>query len=687
MNVQKNTGFFQIMDTIQNEIRFQYNYHTQGTSKKQVQDFYMTGERKMSMELFTRTNIGRMKLKNRVIMCPMGNKTDPDGGVQERNIDYFVERAKGGCGAIFTGAFMCTEEFETRGCNVIYNFSHVDRLALLCDKVHAYDCRLVVQLTAGLGRMGYTDPTRPPYSASDTETFYFKGVYCKPFSVEQIHYMVKAMGNSAMLCKRAGADAIELHCYGGYLIDQFQTALWNTRTDEYGGSLENRMRFTMEIIAEVKKMCGDDFPVIVKFCATHDMGDKPGYHDLAEGLEMARMYEKAGVDALHVDVGCYDAWYKAITTCYNQEGHQLFAAKAVKEVVSIPVITQGKLADPEKANAVIRDGIADIVGLGHQMLTDPYWPQKVREGRYEDIVPCIGCNECMFTSRNGQYRHCAVNPQCYHEKDYPLLPAEKPRKVLVIGGGPGGMTAARTAALRGHDVTLWEKASFLGGNMVAAGAPDFKGDVKKFEEYLIRKTRQAGVKIVLNKKAAAEEVLSSGFDAVILAAGSSSVIPRIKGIDGPNVLTANEAMCGSPLTGRVLVIGGGLVGMEAALQFDETAEKVTVVEAAGEILTTLEENLNNTQALYAMIERSGIDIVTSASVTEIREGYAVYEKDGASVRLDCDTVVVAVGYHPNNELDEALWNRFDFYRNIVPEKAPGKIVQVVHAGFHAGRLV
>ena len=639
------------------------------------------------MELFTRTNIGRMKLKNRVIMCPMGNKTDPDGGVQERNIDYFVERAKGGCGAIFTGAFMCTEEFETRGCNVIYNFSHVDRLALLCDKVHAYDCRLVVQLTAGLGRMGYTDPTRPPYSASDTETFYFKGVYCKPFSVEQIHYMVKAMGNSAMLCKRAGADAIELHCYGGYLIDQFQTALWNTRTDEYGGSLENRVRFTMEIIAEVKKMCGDDFPVIVKFCATHDMGDKPGYHDLAEGLEMARMYEKAGVDALHVDVGCYDAWYKAITTCYNQEGHQLFAAKAVKEVVSIPVITQGKLADPEKANAVIRDGIADIVGLGHQMLTDPYWPQKVREGRYEDIVPCIGCNECMFTSRNGQYRHCAVNPQCYHEKDYPLLPAEKPRKVLVIGGGPGGMTAARTAALRGHDVTLWEKASFLGGNMVAAGAPDFKADVKKFEEYLIRKTRQAGVKIVLNKKAAAEEVLSSSFDAVILATGSSSVIPRIKGIDGPNVLTANEAMCGSPLTGRVLVIGGGLVGMEAALQFDEIAEKVTVVEAAGEILTTLEENLNNTQALYAMIERSGINIVTSASVTEIGEGYAVYEKDGASVRLDCDTVVVAVGYHPNNELDVALWDRFDFYRNIVPEKAPGKIVQVVHAGFHAGRLV
>lgn len=638
-------------------------------------------------ELFTRVSIGGMRLKNRIIMCPMGNKTDPDGGVQERNIDYFVERAKGGAAAIFTGAFMCTEEFETRGCNVIYNFSHVDRLNLLADKVHAYDCKLVVQLTAGLGRMGYTDPTRPPYSASDTETFYFKGVRCKPFTIDQIHYMVKAMGNSAMLCKRAGADAVELHCYGGYLIDQFQTALWNTRTDEYGGSFENRMRFTMEIIEEVKKTCGKDFPIIIKFCPTHDMGDKPGYRKLEEGLKMAKLYESAGVSALHVDVGCYDAWYKAISTCYNKEGHQLFAAKAVKDVVSIPVITQGKLPDPEKANAVIRDGIADVVGLGHQMLADSYWPEKVKTGQYDEIVPCIGCNECMFTSRNGQYRHCAVNPLCYHEKDYPLAPAENPRKVLVIGGGPGGMTAARTAALRGHDVTLWEKEAFLGGNMVAAGAPDFKVDVKKFEKYLIRKTKDAGVHIVLNKTATAEDVLAAGFDAVILAAGSRNFIPRIPGIDGPNVLTANEAMCGAPLTGKVLVIGGGLVGMEAALQFDETAEKVTVVELEDAILKTLEENLNNTQALYAMIEASHIDIVTSAAVREIGSGYAMYEKDGVQKRVECDTVVVASGYRPNNAMDDALWDKFAFYRNIVPEKAPGKIVQVVHAGFHAGRLV
>ena len=223
--------------------------------------------------------------------------------------------------------------------------------------------------------------------------------------------------------------------------------------------------------------------------------------------------------------------------------------------------------------------------------------------------------------------------------------------------------------------------------MVAAGAPDFKVDVKRFEEYLIRKTKDAGVHIVLNKTATAEDVLAAGFDAVILAAGSRNFIPRIPGINGANVLTANEAMCGAPLTGKVLVIGGGLVGMEAALQFDETAEKVTVVEMEDAILKTLEENLNNTQALYAMIEASHIDIVTSAAVKEIGEGYAMYEKDGQQVRLECDTVVVASGFRSNNEMDEALWDKFAFYRNIVPEKAPGKIVQVVHAGFHAGRLV
>ena len=637
------------------------------------------------MKLFTRTKIGNMTLKNRIIMCPMGNKTDPDGGVQERNIDYFEERAKGGCAAIFTGAFMCTEEFETRGCNVLYNFSHVDRLNLLVDKVHAHDCKLVVQLTAGLGRMGYTDPTRPPYSASDTETFYFKGVYCKPFTVEQIRYMVKAMGNSAMLAKRAGADAVELHCYGGYLIDQFQTALWNHRTDEYGGSLENRMRFTMEIIKEVQKTCGPDFPIIVKFCVTHDMGDAPGYHDMAEGLEMAKMYEAAGVAALHVDVGCYDAWYKAITTCYNKEGHQLFAARAVKKAVSIPVITQGKLFDPVKAEAVLEDGDADIVGLGHQMLTDPYWPQKVKEGRYYDIVPCIGCNECMYTSRNGQYRHCAVNPLCYHEKDYPLIPAETPKKVLVIGGGPGGMEAAITAAGRGHKVTLVEKSDKLGGNLHPAGAPYFKEDIRKLCHVLTRRVEQAGVTVVMNTEATPKYVRDFEPDALIVAVGSSELRPPIPGIDGENVVMAIEAELHPERLGkRVAIMGGGLVGAEAACSFFHEGHQVSIVEMKDDI--AMEVNSFYRGGLMPHVQESA-DIYVKTKVKAITPEGILAENAEGEFLIEADTIVCALGFRAPWAAVDALCAEVDESYVVGDCKNVGQIYHAMNDGYYTGLLL
>ena len=318
----------------------------------------------------------------------------------------------------------------------------------------------------------------------------------------------------------------------------------------------------------------------------------------------------------------------------------------------------------------LRDAGFEVIYTGIRLT-----PEQIAEAALQDDVKVVALSLLSGA-------HNTLFPKVVE-----LLKEKGLTDVLVIGGGPGGMMAAITAASRGHDVTLWEKETYLGGNMVAAGAPDFKIDVKHYGTYLVQQIHRSGVKVVFNKTATPEEVLKGGFGAVILAAGSRNLIPRIKGIDSPNVITANEAMCGKLMTGKVLVIGGGLVGMEAALQFDETAEKVTVVEAADAILKTLEENLNNTQALNAMIESSRIDIVTSACVTEISDGYVLYEKDGKTEKVECDTVVVAAGYRPNNEMDDALWDKFDFYRNIVPEKAPGKIVQVVHAGFHAGRLV
>jgi len=636
------------------------------------------------MKLFERSRLGTMQLKNRIFMCPMGNKTDADGGTQERNIEYFLERARGGVGLLITGANICTTKYEARPCNLLDSFHQVDRLGLLADKLHYEGCKLVVQITPGLGRMTFTDPHTQPYAPSATPAFYFPDVICKPFEVEQIKDLVVKMGFSASLAQRAGADAVEVHAYGGYLLDQFQSELWNKRTDEYGGSLENRMRFTLEIIEEIKRVCGPEFPVIVKFTPEHGV---PGGRMLDEGLKMAKILEDAGVTALHVDKGCYEAWYLAISTVYSSEGHQLHLAEAVKNTVGIPVLAQGKLGDPSLAEQVLQDGKADYIGLGHQLLTDPHWPNKVKAGNYRDIVPCIGCNECMFIARKGKYRSCAVNPHCYHEKDYPVTPADVKKKVLVIGGGPGGMKGAITAAERGHDVELWEKTDRLGGNLIAAGAPEFKKDVAAFNEYLINHTYSSGVNVRLGRDATAESVLADGFDAVILAAGSRPIIPPIPGVDGKNVITSTQALTGKPVGGRVVVVGGGLVGCEVALHVEKTAEKVVIVELLGDLLLTVQHNLNNDQHLKDMMKASSVEVHCGAKVTKISDSCLEYEQNGESHCVDCDTVIMAVGYLPNNQMIEELQDKVPLFWATGDAQQPRKIIDAVHEGFQAARRI
>lgn len=632
--------------------------------------------------LFSRTNIGQMRLKNRVIMCPMGNKTDPDGGVSERNIDYFVERAKGGVSAVFTGSMFCTEKYETRGANLLDRYDHVDRLGLLADKLHHYDCKLVVQITPGLGRMGFTDPNTPPYAPSAIPTFYFKDLICKEYTAEQIKELVHAMGNTAKLAKTAGADAVEIHAYGGYLIDQFQTAAWNIRTDEYGGSFENRMRFTTEIIQEVRRVCGDRYPIIVKFTPYHGV---EGYRELDEGLKMAQLFESLGVDALHVDVGCYEAWYKAIPTVYEEDGCQLFVTREVRKVVDLPLITQGKLDNPILAESVIEEGTADIIGLGHQMLCDPYWVNKVKNGEEARVVPCIGCNECMFTSRQGLFRHCAVNPRCYHEKDYPILKTETPKNVLVVGGGPGGLSAALAAAEAGHHVTLAEREDRLGGTLIAAGAPEFKQDVMKYVDYIVREVNNSAIDVKLGQNLDLDSI--SGYDAVIMATGSNPIIPPIPGVDRDQVITSTEALVGEPLTGDVVIIGGGLVGCETALHTEKTAESVTIVEILDELLLTVEHNLNNDQSLRNKIAESAINIYMGTKAVEIQDNIVVVEKSGEKIELPYDHLVLATGYRPNNQMVDELEDTVPFFRCVGDATFPRKIVNAVHEGFHAGRLV
>ena len=634
--------------------------------------------------LFEKSKIGSMKLKNRIFMSPMGTTGEADGAYCIDGINYFMERAKGGAGLIITGANVVSTKYEPRPCTELSDFHHVERLNMLIERCHNYGAKVCVQLSPGLGRQQFTDPFTPPYSAGSVSSFWFPDLICKPLEKEDIQYLVDKVGYSASLAVNAGADAVELHAYGGYLLDQFQSTQWNNRTDEYGGSLENRMRFTLECIEAIRKNTPDDFPVIVKFTPDQRV---EGFRTIEEGREMAKILEDAGVDALHVDTGCYEEWYQAITTVYSTEGHKLDVQKEIKKIVEIPVLGDGKLFSPKLAASVVNDEILDYVGLAHQMLADPYWPNKVKAGKTEDIVPCVGCNECLLAGFSGKHYYCAVNPTCYAEQEFALpKPDGSKRSILVIGGGPAGMEAAITARRRGWDVELWEKEDRLGGTLWPAGGPDFKADVLKMIKYLETQCYKLGVDVRLNKKATIENIGRGSYDKVILAAGASPVVPPIRGIE--YTIPVSDYLTHKVKAGkRVVIIGGGLAGTEAACDIAPNAESVTIVEMMPDILYTAAHCLNNDQQLRDMVKDRGVKVKADAKVINITSDRITYEKDGESFSIPYDTIFNAAGFKSNNELEDPLEGFYDNVTVIGDAVSPRKILNAVHEAYHAIRVM
>ncbi|MGI6778906.1 MAG: FAD-dependent oxidoreductase [Acetivibrionales bacterium] len=557
--------------------------------------------------LFEKVKIGNLELKNRVVMDPMGfSHTDADGAYSDRQIDYYEERAKGGFGLIYPTATMVTTRFEPAPMpNVLETYIQGTRLGILCDKLHQYRAKVCVQLSLGLGRVSFIDPFTAPKSASEVPSFFFPDLICTPYTKEEIKFLISKFGYAARLAKNAGADAIEIHAYGGYLIDQFLTPLWNKRTDEYGGSLENRLRILYELRDAVWESCGKDFPLLVKLTPDHQI---EGGRTLSEGIEMLKALDNAGFTAFHLDLGTYECWYNAVTTVYQEEGNQLYLAQAAKKAgIKTPLLVQGKLGNPVLAEKVIQDGIAELIGLGHPALTDAHWPNKAKNGKFEDILPCIGCNECINVNLNNRRFACAVNPIMGMEKDYSLTYAPERLYVLVIGAGPGGITAAITAAKRGFEVELWEKESELGGTLIAAGAPEFKEPVAKYVEYLKTQLYKSSVRVRLNKVATAEEILRKNPDAVIIACGAQHIIPEISGMEKNRVLEANQILKTGNCPGdKVVVLGGGIVGCECALHLERMGKDVTIVEILDEVLITADHATNNDLAIKKLLSDSKI---------------------------------------------------------------------------------
>lgn len=628
------------------------------------------------MKILQPGKISNLELKNRVIFAPMGYNQDftPEGH------DYFVERAKGGAGLIIIPIF-ATEAVESRGQSAYLTEETYNDFVKIVDDIHAYGAKVCTQIVPGYGAIMTSSKNYDvPISASKVPSIYNPNIICHELAKEEIRAIQDGFRKTVKLVKKSGVDAIEIHAYGGYLTDQFLTSFWNKRTDEYGGDLRGRARFLLELIEIVKEECGEDYPLIVKYCPDHCM-DMEGYRTIEEGIQLSKLLEEAGVHLLHVDAGSHGMrWYIAMPPIYQQEQtYQLKASEIIKKEVSIPVAANGKLGDVEKAEAALNQGKLDFLVIGRGLLADPYLPVKLEEGRPDDIVPCIGCNEYCIARVSANYPiACAVNPEVGKEAELALKTTNNPKKVLVIGGGPGGMSAAIDAAKMGHEVELWEKTTRLGGMLIPAGRPSFKLEINYLIDYYRTQLLKLGVKVKYGTTAISESVLDSGADVVIVATGSKPLVPKnIPGIDRSHVVTGIDAMLDKATLGNnIAVIGGGLVGCETSLHLTTRGKKISLIEMEPKLLPEPIFAMNEMMLAGMIYENPNITVHTGTKLVAINEDSIEVKKDNKRFTIPCDTVVLAMGMVSENQLIKGLEGKIPVYA-IGDCNSPGKIGEAV----------
>lgn len=657
--------------------------------------------------LFDEVSIGSCVIKNRFAMAPMGplGLGDSEGGFNQRGIDYYVERAKGGTGLIITGVTFVDNDIEKHDmpncpCST-HNPVHFIRTAReMTEKIHAYGSKVFLQLSGGFGRV--TIPTNlgehPPVAPSAIPHRWLDKT-CRPLTKEEIRRIVVQFGKGAYNAKRAGFDGVQIHAvHEGYLLDQFAISMFNNRTDEYGGSLENRLRFAREVLEEIKSTCGSDFPVTLRYSVKSFIkdwrkGGLPGEEfvekgrDIEEGIEAAKLLVEYGYDALDVDVGSYDAWWWSHPPMYQEKGLYIPYAKMVKDVVDVPVICAGRMDNPDLASDAVRDGACDIVSLGRPLLADPDYVNKLKAGDTASIRPCLSCHEgCMGRIQEYSALNCAVNPQACRESVERLIPTQHKKKVLIVGGGVAGCEAARVLALRGHEPIVYEKTDRLGGNLIPGGVPSFKEDDHALVAWYENELKKLNVEVHLNSELDADDVINFGADAVIVATGSK---PKVFSLGEGPLYTAQDALLGKVDIGNdVVVIGGGLVGCETALWLKDMGKNVTIVEALPKLLAVNGPLCHaNSDMLKELIPFKGIKTITSAKATAYDGKVLKVNTPDGDIDIAADTVILAVGYAPSDSLYReikdkisnvyligdagnvsnimyAIWNAFEVAKNI-----------------------
>ncbi|MBQ7295547.1 MAG: FAD-dependent oxidoreductase [Clostridia bacterium] len=643
--------------------------------------------------LFTPWKIGNVEIKNRIVMCPMGGTSlfgwfELTGcGFDKEAAKLFLERAQNNVGLIIPGIAPLRDTFWGKW--LWQNPKMFEDLKVFMDEIHKTGAKLFIQLTAGMGRSWaiteligplhknkitraiikpIIDTSHELASPSAQPARWAPDIICPEMTKEQIHEIIEAFAKTAKLCKEAGVDGVEVHAvHEGYLLDQFSIEFFNKRTDEYGGSFENRYRFAAEVVKAIKGACGQDYPVSLRYSVESKMkgfceGAMPGEdytevgRNMAESERAAKYLQDAGYDMLNADNGTYDSWYWAHPPMYMPQNCNLDDVAHIKEFVDIPVVCAGRM-EPDVGAKAIADGKIDGVGVARQFLADGEWITKIIEDRLEDIKPCICCHSgCFnFSSTKGHYNtqdlpdtmglaRCAINPLTMQSKKYKVVPAKKQKKVAVVGGGIGGMEAAILLAKRGHKVTLYEKSDKLGGVFIAAAAPSFKEKDRDLIKWYIREVAKLPIEVKMNT--AVTDINALGADEVIIATGSTAKKIPVKGAD--TAIEAVDYLLGNKEVGeKVVIIGGGLTGCEIAYDLFLQGKKPEIVEMQDDLITTKGICLANTSFLRDCFKTNKVPVHLETGLKEIVDGgVIVKDKNGKEFKIDADSVIMSVGYNP-----------------------------------------
>ena len=645
--------------------------------------------------------IGSLTVKNRFCMAPIGGGQHhlPGGGLKDETIQYLVERARGGFGLIFTGALAadCTvDPYTGIGPAILQNPDAFKMTAAeLNERANAYGTKIFAQITMGLGR-NYPDLPAP----SSVHVFRHPGVVSPELTHDQIKSKIDSVIRAAKIAKDSGFSGIEVHSiHWGYLLDQFALSMMNHRTDEYGGSLENRLRAAKEILEGIKQECGSGYPVSMRlglktYVKDYEKatltGEEEAGRTLEEGIRIAQLLESYGYDCLSVDTGTYDSFYYACPPMYMPKGFVVELAEKAKEAVNIPILAGGRMNDPDIAEAAIRDGKIDAVVMGRAALADPEYPNKVLTGHTERIRPCIACNQgCITRLQQGKQPTCAVNPTAMREMRLAMRPCVQPKKVVIVGGGVAGMEAARIAAMRGHKVSLYEKTTELGGNLIPGGSHSFKKEVRDLNAWYQNELSLLPVEIHTGETVTAEQLKTVGADVIILATGSVPVMPNVPGIKDEKVIGCMDAFAHLEKIGqKVAVIGGGLVGCEMALEYAQDGKEVTVVEALPKILSAgILSPIPNGQMIPDLFVYYHVNVLENHKLSAVENGKAVLECDGQKKELDADSIVIAVGFRPAPSMIQELQGCGAVVYEIGDEQQVSTILHAVWDGYEVGNNI